>query len=82
MLNMNHTVSADTMQGTHESLKGNSRALSTVTAIIDGTGSIGVYVQHPAASSLSLQECITFLVFSFLIKKAIICVMLLHCSLG
>ncbi|KAK1153444.1 glucose-6-phosphate exchanger SLC37A2-like [Acipenser oxyrinchus oxyrinchus] len=27
--------------GTHESLRGNSRALSTVTAIIDGTGSIG-----------------------------------------
>uniref|UniRef100_A0A8C8F7N5 Glucose-6-phosphate exchanger SLC37A2 n=1 Tax=Oncorhynchus tshawytscha TaxID=74940 RepID=A0A8C8F7N5_ONCTS len=32
-------VSADL--GTHESLSGNSRALSTVTAIIDGTGSIG-----------------------------------------
>ncbi|PWA14610.1 hypothetical protein CCH79_00017617, partial [Gambusia affinis] len=31
-------VSADL--GTHESLRGNSRALSTVTAIIDGTGSI------------------------------------------
>lgn len=30
-------------QGTHESLRGNSRALSTVTAIIDGTGSIGAY---------------------------------------
>lgn len=42
---MNHTVSTDAMQGTHESLRGNSRALSTVTAIIDGTGSIGVYVQ-------------------------------------
>uniref|UniRef100_A0A667XGR8 Glucose-6-phosphate exchanger SLC37A2 n=1 Tax=Myripristis murdjan TaxID=586833 RepID=A0A667XGR8_9TELE len=32
-------VSADL--GTHESLRGNARALSTVTAIIDGTGSIG-----------------------------------------
>ncbi|XP_041658195.1 glucose-6-phosphate exchanger SLC37A2 isoform X2 [Cheilinus undulatus] len=32
-------VSADL--GTHESLRGNSRALATVTAIIDGTGSIG-----------------------------------------
>ncbi|KAJ8388323.1 hypothetical protein AAFF_G00134770 [Aldrovandia affinis] len=32
-------VSADL--GTHESLAGNSRALSTVTAIIDGTGSVG-----------------------------------------
>lgn len=32
-------VSADL--GTHETLRGNSRALSTVAAIIDGTGSIG-----------------------------------------
>ncbi|XP_029429198.1 glucose-6-phosphate exchanger SLC37A2 isoform X2 [Rhinatrema bivittatum] len=32
-------VSADL--GTHKSLHGNARALSTVTAIIDGTGSIG-----------------------------------------
>uniref|UniRef100_A0A0D6R0Y0 Major facilitator superfamily (MFS) profile domain-containing protein n=1 Tax=Araucaria cunninghamii TaxID=56994 RepID=A0A0D6R0Y0_ARACU len=32
-------VSADL--GTHNSLKGNSRALATVTAIIDGTGSVG-----------------------------------------
>ncbi|KAJ8754283.1 hypothetical protein K2173_002734 [Erythroxylum novogranatense] len=32
-------VSADL--GTHSSLRGNSRALATVTAIIDGTGSIG-----------------------------------------
>ena len=32
-------VSADL--GTHESLKGNAKALATVTAIIDGTGSLG-----------------------------------------
>ena len=32
-------VSADL--GTHECLQGNAKALSTVTAIIDGTGSIG-----------------------------------------
>ncbi|KAM9696464.1 glucose-6-phosphate exchanger SLC37A1 isoform 2-T3 [Dama dama] len=32
-------VSADL--GTHKSLKGNSHALATVTAIIDGTGSVG-----------------------------------------
>ena len=35
-------VSADL--GTHESLKGNSKALATVTAIIDGTGSIGAAI--------------------------------------
>lgn len=32
-------VSADL--GTHESIGGNARALATVAAIIDGTGSIG-----------------------------------------
>lgn len=30
--------------GTHESLKGNASALATVTAIIDGTGSLGAAV--------------------------------------
>ncbi|CAI0404831.1 unnamed protein product [Linum tenue] len=35
-------VSADL--GTHSSLKGNSRALATVTAIIDGTGSVGAAI--------------------------------------
>lgn len=29
------------VQGTHESLQGNEKALATVTAIIDGMGSIG-----------------------------------------
>merc|ERR1719152_37124 len=35
-------VSADL--GTHRSLKGNSKALATVTAIIDGTGSVGAAI--------------------------------------
>ena len=34
-------VSADL--GTHKSLRGNAWALATITAIIDGTGSIGMY---------------------------------------
>uniref|UniRef100_A0A672LZJ2 Solute carrier family 37 member 1 n=1 Tax=Sinocyclocheilus grahami TaxID=75366 RepID=A0A672LZJ2_SINGR len=46
-------VSADL--GTHKSLKGNARALSTVTAIIDGTGSIGVAVGPLLAGLLSSQ---------------------------
>ncbi|VDM25416.1 unnamed protein product [Hydatigera taeniaeformis] len=33
-------ISADL--GTHHSLAGNAKALSTVVAIIDGTGSIGI----------------------------------------
>lgn len=35
-------VSADL--GTHKSLRGNSKALATVTAIIDGTGSVGAAI--------------------------------------
>ena len=31
-------------QGTHPSLKGNAKALATVSAIIDGTGTIGAAV--------------------------------------
>uniref|UniRef100_A0A673IFC2 Solute carrier family 37 member 1 n=1 Tax=Sinocyclocheilus rhinocerous TaxID=307959 RepID=A0A673IFC2_9TELE len=46
-------VSADL--GTHKSLKGNARALSTVTAIIDGTGSVGAAVGPLLAGLLSSQ---------------------------
>ena len=35
------TTAVSAELGTHESLKGNAKALATVTAIIDGTGSIG-----------------------------------------
>ncbi|OXB58624.1 hypothetical protein ASZ78_007618, partial [Callipepla squamata] len=43
LLNSTRNDSKQTLplQGTHKSLKGNARALSTVTAIIDGTGSVG-----------------------------------------
>lgn len=44
-------VSADL--GTHKSLKGNARALSTVTAIIDGTGSVGAALGPLLAGVLS-----------------------------
>ncbi|XP_012677484.1 glucose-6-phosphate exchanger SLC37A2 [Clupea harengus] len=44
-------VSADL--GTHECLRGNSRALSTVTAIIDGTGSIGAAIGPLLAGVIS-----------------------------
>lgn len=40
-----HTLTGSTMfAGTHSSLAGNSAALATVTAIIDGTGSVGTYL--------------------------------------
>lgn len=35
------TTAVSAELGTHSSLKGNAKALSTVTSIIDGTGSIG-----------------------------------------
>ncbi|XP_072115933.1 glucose-6-phosphate exchanger SLC37A1-like [Mobula birostris] len=44
-------VSADL--GTHKSLAGNSKALSTVTAIIDGTGSIGAAIGPLLAGLIS-----------------------------
>ncbi|XP_069803052.1 glucose-6-phosphate exchanger SLC37A2 isoform X1 [Dendropsophus ebraccatus] len=44
-------VSADL--GTHKSLHGNAKALSTVTAIIDGSGSIGAALGPTLASVLS-----------------------------
>ncbi|KAJ8352570.1 hypothetical protein SKAU_G00240460 [Synaphobranchus kaupii] len=47
-------VSADL--GTHKSLKGNARALSTVTAIIDGTGSVGAAVGPLLAGLLSVRS--------------------------
>nr|XP_043617582.1 putative glycerol-3-phosphate transporter 1 [Erigeron canadensis]XP_043617583.1 putative glycerol-3-phosphate transporter 1 [Erigeron canadensis] len=47
-------VSADL--GTHRSLKGNSRALATVTAIIDGTGSIGAAIGPLLTGYISTQS--------------------------
>ncbi|GMH22803.1 hypothetical protein Nepgr_024646 [Nepenthes gracilis] len=46
-------VSADL--GTHSSLKGDSRALATVTAIIDGTGSVGAALGPLLTGILSTQ---------------------------
>lgn len=44
-------VSADL--GTHESLRGNSKALATVSAIVDGTGSVGAAIGPLLAGALS-----------------------------
>lgn len=38
------TTSVSAELGQHSSLEGNSKALATVTAIIDGTGSIGKFI--------------------------------------
>lgn len=47
------TTAVSTELGTHPCLMGNARALATVTAIIDGTGSIGAAVGPLLAGSVS-----------------------------
>lgn len=66
-------VSADL--GTHKSLKGNSRALATVTAIIDGTGSVGAALGPLLTGFLSEKGW--NLVFAMLVTGAFIAGVLL-----
>ncbi|XP_066495418.1 glucose-6-phosphate exchanger SLC37A2 [Tiliqua scincoides] len=66
-------VSADL--GTHESLKGNAKALSTVTAIIDGTGSIGAALGPLLAGLISSSSWTN--VFYMLITADILACLLL-----
>ncbi|XP_020595213.1 putative glycerol-3-phosphate transporter 1, partial [Phalaenopsis equestris] len=66
-------VSADL--GTHGSLKGNSRALATVTGIIDGTGSMGAAIGPLLTGYLSTQSWSA--VFTMLIVAALMSGLLL-----
>lgn len=66
-------VSADL--GTHSSLNGNSRALATVTAIIDGTGSIGAAVGPLLTGYISTKSWSG--VFTMLMASALIAGLLL-----
>ncbi|KAG6780686.1 hypothetical protein POTOM_013554 [Populus tomentosa] len=69
-------VSADL--GTHSSLRGDSRALATVTAIIDGTGSIGAALGPLLTGFLSTKGWNT--VFVMLMLGALIAGLLLSCQ--
>ncbi|GLT40282.1 hypothetical protein SLA2020_144280 [Shorea laevis] len=66
-------VSADL--GTHSSLKGNSRALATVTAIIDGTGSVGAAIGPVLTGYISAKSWTA--VFTMLMAAALIAGLLL-----
>ncbi|WCJ36480.1 Glucose-6-phosphate exchanger SLC37A2 [Euphorbia peplus] len=66
-------VSADL--GTHSSLKGNSRALATVTAIIDGTGSVGAAIGPLLTGYISAKSWSA--VFTMLMGAALIAGLLL-----
>lgn len=69
------TTAVSTDLGTHSSLKGNSRALATVTAIIDGTGSIGAAVGPLLTGYISAQSWGA--VFTMLMGAALIAGLLL-----
>ncbi|TKW40770.1 hypothetical protein SEVIR_1G267800v4 [Setaria viridis] len=66
-------VSADL--GTHSSLRGNSRALATVTAIIDGTGSAGAAVGPLLTGYISAKSWTA--VFTMLMVSALVAGLLL-----
>ncbi|CAL9208085.1 unnamed protein product [Musa acuminata subsp. burmannicoides] len=66
-------VSADL--GTHSSLKGNSRALATVTAIIDGTGSVGAAIGPLVTGYISANSWSA--VFTMLMAAALVAGLLL-----
>lgn len=71
-------VSADL--GTHDSLEGNSRALATVTAIIDGTGSVGAaigplltgYISSTSWSAVFIMLMASALIAGLLLTKLVI----------
>ncbi|KAL4347445.1 hypothetical protein GQ457_17G019270 [Hibiscus cannabinus] len=66
-------VSADL--GTHSSLKGNSKALATVTAIIDGTGSVGAAIGPLLTGYISAKSWSA--VFTMLMGAALVAGLLL-----
>ncbi|KAK8576436.1 hypothetical protein V6N13_032358 [Hibiscus sabdariffa] len=66
-------VSADL--GTHSSLKGNSKALATVTAIIDGTGSVGAAIGPLLTGYISANSWSA--VFTMLMGAALVAGLLL-----
>ncbi|KAK2646625.1 hypothetical protein Ddye_021820 [Dipteronia dyeriana] len=63
--------------GTQDSIKGNSRALATVTAIIDGTGSVGAALGPLLAGYISTRGWNS--VFLMLIVSILLAALLLIC---
>ncbi|ESO99923.1 hypothetical protein LOTGIDRAFT_213082 [Lottia gigantea] len=68
-------VSADL--GTHKSLMGNARALATVTAIIDGTGSIGAALGPLATGWISASSSDGWQDVFYMLIGANVCAMIL-----
>lgn len=69
------TTAVSTDLGTHSSLKGSSRALATVTAIIDGTGSVGAAIGPLLTGYISAKSWSA--VFTMLMGAAMVAGLLL-----
>lgn len=69
------TTAVSTDLGTHSSLKGNSKALATVTAIIDGTGSVGAAIGPLLTGYISAKSWSA--VFTMLMGAALVAGLLL-----
>ncbi|XVF49359.1 hypothetical protein PTKIN_Ptkin04bG0005300 [Pterospermum kingtungense] len=69
------TTAVSTDLGTHSSLKGNSKALATVTAIIDGTGSVGAAIGPLLTGYISTKSWSA--VFTMLMAAALVAGLLL-----
>ncbi|XP_066328192.1 putative glycerol-3-phosphate transporter 1 [Miscanthus floridulus] len=69
------TTAVSAYLGTHSSLRGNSRALATVTAIIDGTGSAGTAIGPLLTGYISAKSWTA--VFTMLMVAALIAGLLL-----
>ncbi|XWS60095.1 hypothetical protein CRYUN_Cryun07bG0005000 [Craigia yunnanensis] len=69
------TTAVSTDLGTHGSLKGNSKALATVTAIIDGTGSVGAAIGPLLTGYISAKSWSG--VFTMLMAAALVAGLLL-----
>merc|ERR1712098_104398 len=72
------TTAVSAELGQHESLKGSSKALATVTAIIDGTGSIGAAIGPLIANQLSTTEAIWMLMGSATLAILFLARLLIH----
>ena len=76
------TTAVSAELGVHPSLQGSSKALATVTAIIDGTGSIGAAVGPLIAGSLEGSENGPRKVFYMLMVSDILALLVSHYLLG
>ncbi|KAB7503871.1 Glucose-6-phosphate exchanger [Armadillidium nasatum] len=72
------TTAVSAALGTHSSLQGNSKALSTVTSIIDGTGSLGAAVGPLITGVLTNLESWSYVFIMMIIADICSCLLLVR----